>query len=124
LNYISASTQDEITAALHTIKTRVLQSIRQFHETRLIPNAWRVGRPSKFPSAFVGDIEVIKIQNVSMYGVSLSGEICEHFGVSLSQTAANIIRVRQRFKYQAIRHDQLITPARFEDRVSFCQKAL
>jgi hypothetical protein len=40
-------TQDEIVAALKTGKPWFSRYIRQFHQTALIPDALRIGRPSK-----------------------------------------------------------------------------
>jgi transposase len=91
-------TQDEIDAALHTSKTRVSRSVRHLHEIALIPNALRVGRPSKVTGELASYIEARTIQTPSTSGESLSVEISEHFGVSLSRTAVNGIRSGRCFK--------------------------
>jgi transposase len=83
-------TQSEITAALHTSKTHVSRSIRHFHETGLIPDAFCVGRPGKVASEFMSYIEAKTIEELSMCGESLSGEISDDFEVSLSRIAVKM----------------------------------
>jgi transposase len=112
-------THDEITATLHTSKTRVSRSIRHFHETGLIPDALCVGRPSKVTSELASYIEARTIQEQSISGESLSGEISHEFNIL--RTAADLIRVGQRFKYQPKAGPEERRPNK-KSQVSSCQK--
>jgi transposase len=68
-------TQDEIAAALRSSKTRVSRLIRHFHETGLIPNALRGGRPSKITGELASYVEARIIQTPSISGESLFGDL-------------------------------------------------
>jgi hypothetical protein len=49
--------QDEITAMLHTSKTRGSRSIRHFHETRIVPDALRLRHQNRVMSTLMSHIE-------------------------------------------------------------------
>jgi hypothetical protein len=74
-------TQDEIIAALHPSKTQISRSIRHFRTTGLIPDPSRIGFPSRVISGLASHIEGRTIQEPSISGKSLSGEISGEFGV-------------------------------------------
>jgi hypothetical protein len=57
---------------------------QHFHEASLIPEALHVGRPDKGPSEFASYNEVRMIQEPSISGESLSEEISDEPGISLS----------------------------------------
>jgi hypothetical protein len=99
--------QDGMVSVLHARKTRMSRSIRQFHETLDIPNALRVGRPSRVRTPVALYIEARTIQSPSKCGESLSGEISEQLGISLSRTDLDVICAEQRFDYHPICHDQV-----------------
>jgi transposase len=122
--HLRHQTQDEIASVLRTSKSRVSRSVREFHETGLIPTAFRIGRPSKATGILVGYIKTRTIQDPSISGASLSAEISAQFRGSLSRTAIDVIRPGQRLKYRPIRHDQALTAAHIEDRLAFWSKML
>jgi hypothetical protein len=84
--YSRSQTRDEMTITLHTSKTWVLQSIQQSHETGLVSNAMRPGPPRRIPKAIASYINVRMIQDPS-----ISGEISEQFGISLSRTVLDVV---------------------------------
>jgi transposase len=122
--HLRQHSQNEIVTALHLSKMRVSRAFKHFPETGQVPNALRVGRPSKVTSELASDIEGRTLQEPAISGVAFSAEISEQFHVSLSRTAVNVTRAGQFFKYQPTRHDQALTAAHIEDRITFCHKML
>jgi hypothetical protein len=98
--YRRRSKQNEITAGLHTNRSCISRSVRHFHETGLIPDALRIGHPSKVTSELTRYIEGRTIQEPLISGKSIIRGHFRRSGVWLSRPVFHVIRVGQHFKYR------------------------
>jgi transposase len=70
-------TFDEIARQLSVGRTRIVRIIREFHQSGIIPEALRIGRPRKSQSELVGFIEARILREASISALTLSREIEE-----------------------------------------------
>jgi hypothetical protein len=101
-----------------------LDEFDNFRQTALIPDALRIGRPSKRSNDLAAFIEARTLQNPSLSGPNLANEIATEFGLNVSRTTINLIQKGLRFKYRPARHNQALTEAHKAARVVFCWKML
>jgi transposase len=114
----------KIAGRLHGAQTRISWTIRQFHQSSIVPDALRIGRSRKMQSDLVAFIEVRRLCKPSISGVELNQEIEKEFSVSVSCTTINVLRRTLQFKYQPPRHNQRLTSGHIADHTAFCTKIL
>jgi transposase len=117
-------TQDEIIHVLKIGRTRISRCIQDFRRSGLIPDALRIGRPSKRSSELTIFIESRTLEDPRLSAPELVREIESDFGVKVSRTTLTTIRKGLRFKDRPPRHNQLLTEAHLAGRVEFCRKML
>jgi transposase len=122
--HLARCTFDAIASQFSVGPARIARTIREFHQSGIVPEALRIGRPRKSQSELVGFRETPTLLEASISALTLSREIEEHFGSPVSSTTINTIRKSLRFKYRPPRHRQILTPRHMSDRVAFCQKML
>jgi transposase len=122
--HLAHLTSEEITVQLGIGPSRISRTIRAFHQSRIILEALRIGRPQKRRSELVDLIEARTLGGRSISAVDLSREIKETHGVTVSRTTANTIRKGLRFKYRPPQHHQMLTPRHVTERIAFWEKML
>jgi transposase len=122
--HLAHFTFDEIASQLSVGRTRIARTIREFHQSGIVPEALRIGRPRKSQNELVGFIKFRTLREASISTLTLSQEIEEQFSVPVSRTTINTIRKSLSVKYRPPRHRQTLTPRHMSDRVVFCQKML
>jgi transposase len=79
--HLAHCTFDEIASQLSVGRTRVARTIREFHQSGIVPEDFRIGRPQKSQSELVRFIEGRTLREASISALTLSREIEEQFGV-------------------------------------------
>jgi transposase len=102
--HLTHCTFNEMVSHLSVGRTRIARTIREFHQSGIVPEALRIGRPRKSQSELVRFIEAWTLREASISTLTLSREIGEQFGVPMSRTTVNTIRKSLRFKYRPPRH--------------------
>jgi transposase len=97
-------TFDEIASQLSVGRTRIARTIREFHQSGILPEALRIGLPQKSQSELVGFMEARTLREASTSALLLGREIEEQFSVPVSRTIINMIYKSLRFKYRPPRH--------------------
>jgi transposase len=122
--HLAHLTYDDIIFQLGVRRSRVSRTLRAFHQSGIILEALRIGRPQKRRSELVDLIEARTLRELSISAMDLSREIEETFGVTVSCTTVNTTRKGLRFKYCPPRHHQMLTPRHGPERIAFCEKML
>jgi transposase len=80
---------DEVASQLSVGRIRIARTIREFHQSGIVPEALRIGRPRKSQSELVGFMEIRTFREASILALAVSREIEEHW---VSRTIINTIR--------------------------------
>lgn len=118
------NTQEQIARSLNVSKKRVNHAIKEFRITGEIPQALKIGRPTKITSNIQDFIKIKSIQDCTTTNENIAKDIEKNFNVKLSESSVGNTRKKLKFNYSPPRHMQKLTVAHQEARVEFCQKML
>jgi transposase len=116
-----AMTHRAICVALGVGLHRVVNALKSYQNTGLVPEPLSRGPRKKITKAILDFIDIRTLQNARLSNTQLVADIKARFHVDLHRTTVSEKRKLMGFRYQPPRHTQQLTQAHIDARREFCK---